>query len=146
MGWVSGLTKGDRRIFETFVPRKLTKLLDWYLTIADVQETEYFCDVIDIARLHVAALLDPNTVSRRLFGFATPVNLTDMISVVRKLRPNNTLIPDPPVDEGRDLSEVIPAKDAERLLREFCGRKGWTSLEDSIAQGLEVSRKSLSSL
>ncbi|KGO75977.1 NAD-dependent epimerase/dehydratase [Penicillium italicum] len=126
-GWVSGLAKGDRRIFETFVP-------------------QYFCDVIDIARLHAAALIDPNTVSRRLFGFAAPVNLTDMISVIRKLQPNNTLIPEPPVEDGRDLSEVIPAKEAERLLREFCGREGWTSLEDSIAQGLEVSRKRLASL
>ncbi|KAI2709124.1 hypothetical protein CBS147332_6183 [Penicillium roqueforti] len=86
MGWVTGLPKGDTRIFETFVP-------------------QYFCDVIDIARLHVAALLDPNTVSRRLFGFAAPINLTDIISVVRKLQPNNTLIPEPPVNEGRDLSE-----------------------------------------
>ncbi|KAJ5511331.1 NAD-dependent epimerase/dehydratase [Penicillium expansum] len=126
-GWVAALTKGDKRIFETFVP-------------------QYFCDVIDIARLHAAALLDPNTVSRRLFGFAAPVNLTDMISVVRKLRPNNTLIPEPPVDDGRDLSEVIPAKEAERILQEFCGREGWTSLEDSIAQGLEVSRKRMASL
>ncbi|KAJ5676317.1 hypothetical protein N7536_012489 [Penicillium majusculum] len=126
-GWVSGLPRGDRRIFESFVP-------------------QYFCDVIDIARLHVAGLLDPKTVSRRLFGFAAPVNLTDMISVVRKLRPNNTLIPEPPANDGHDLSEVIPAKEAERVLREFCGREGWTSLEESIAQGLEVSRKRLSSL
>ncbi|EKV06512.1 NADPH-dependent methylglyoxal reductase (D-lactaldehyde dehydrogenase, putative) [Penicillium digitatum PHI26] len=118
-GWVSGLAKGDKRIFEVFVP-------------------QYFCDVIDIARLHAAALLDPNTISRRLFGYAAPVNLTDIISIVRKLLPNNSLIPDPPVDDGRDRSEVIPAKEAERLLREFCGRKGWTSLEDSIAQGLET--------
>ncbi|KAJ5371652.1 NAD-dependent epimerase/dehydratase [Penicillium concentricum] len=118
MGWVRGLTKGNTSSFGSFVP-------------------QYFCDVIDIARLHAAALLDPNTVSRRLFGFAAPVNLTDMISVVRKLRPDNTLIPDTPVDEGRDLSEIIPAKEAERLLREFCGREGWTSLENSIARGIE---------
>ncbi|CAI7598102.1 hypothetical protein PCG10_009129 [Penicillium crustosum] len=125
--WVAGLPKGDRRIFETFVP-------------------QYFCDVIDIARLHIAGLLDPKTVSKRLFGFAAPVNLTDIISVVRKLQPNNTLIPEPPADDGRDLSEVIPAKEAETILREFCGREGWTSLEESIAQGLEVSRKRFSSL
>ncbi|KAJ5261587.1 NAD-dependent epimerase/dehydratase [Penicillium chrysogenum] len=121
MGWVSALAKGDTRIFESFVP-------------------QYFSDVVDIARLHAAALLDPNTFSRRLFGFAAPVNLTDIVSVVRKLQPDSKLIPDPPIDEGRDLSEVIPAKEAERLLREFCGREGWTSLEDSIAQGLDLSR------
>ncbi|KAJ5521038.1 hypothetical protein N7463_001491 [Penicillium fimorum] len=118
MGWVRGLTKGNVSPFGSFVP-------------------QYYCDVIDIARLHAAALLDPNTVSRRLFGFAAPVNLTDMITVIRKLRPNNTLIPDTPVNEGHDLSEVIPATEAEKLLREFCGREGWTSLEESIAQGIE---------
>ncbi|KAJ5431746.1 NAD-dependent epimerase/dehydratase [Penicillium cf. griseofulvum] len=118
MGWVRGLTKGNAGPFGSFVP-------------------QYFCDVIDIARLHTAALLDPNTVSRRLFGFAAPVNLTDMISVIRKLRPDNPLIPDTPIDEGRDLSEIIPAKEAEQLLREFYGREGWTSLEESLAQGIE---------
>ncbi|KAJ5555814.1 NAD-dependent epimerase/dehydratase [Penicillium sp. DV-2018c] len=118
MAWVRGLVAGNGQIFQTFVP-------------------QYFADVGDIARLHAAALLDPSTVSRRLFGFATPVNVTDIISVVRKLRPESTLIPDPPVDDGRDLSVVLPAKEAERLLREFCGRDGWTSLEESIAQGLE---------
>ncbi|KAJ5463745.1 NAD-dependent epimerase/dehydratase [Penicillium sp. IBT 31633x] len=117
MGWVRGLAEGNKRIFETYVP-------------------QYFVDVTDIARLHAAALLDPNTVSRRLFGFAAPAGLRDMIEVVRKLRPDSTLIPDPPVDEGRDLSEIIPAKHAERLLQQFFGRKGWTSMEDSIAQGL----------
>ncbi|KAJ5781276.1 hypothetical protein N7457_006436 [Penicillium paradoxum] len=117
-GWVRGLVDGDTGIFQRFVP-------------------QYFVDVVDIARLHAAALLDPNTVSRRLFGFAAPVNLTEMIGVLRKLRPDNTLIPDPPVDEGHDLSEIIPAKEAENLLREFCGRKGWTSMQDSIAQALE---------
>ncbi|KAJ5124999.1 uncharacterized protein N7515_008824 [Penicillium bovifimosum] len=119
MAWVRGLVEGDRLIFETFVPQ------------------EYFVDVGDIARLHAAALLDPNTVSRRLFGFAAPVNLTDIISTVRKLRPESTSIPEPPVDEGRDLSVVLPAKEAERLLKEFCGRDGWTSMEESIAHGLE---------
>ncbi|OQE06429.1 hypothetical protein PENVUL_c018G03905 [Penicillium vulpinum] len=118
MGWVRGITTGNPSAFGLFAP-------------------QYFCDVIDIARLHAAALLDPNTVSRRLFGFAAPINLTDMILAVQKLQPDNILIPEPPVDEGRDLSEVIPAKEAERLLREFCGREGWTSLEEIIAQGIE---------
>ncbi|KXG52016.1 NAD-dependent epimerase/dehydratase [Penicillium griseofulvum] len=118
MGWVRGLIKGNAAPFEGFPP-------------------QYFCDVIDIARLHAAALLDPNTVSRRLFGFAAPMSLTDIIAVIRKLRPDNTLIPAAPLDEGRDLSEIIPAKEAEQLLRDFFGQEGWTSLEDSIAQGIE---------
>jgi hypothetical protein len=102
-----------------------------------MSKTEYFCDVGDIARLHAVALLDPNTVSRRLFGFAVPVNLTEIIGLVRKLRPDNTLIPDPPVNEGKDLSEIVPAKEAEKLLRDFFGQEGWKSVEESISEGIE---------
>jgi hypothetical protein len=102
-----------------------------------ISKTEYFCDVGDIARLHAAALLDPKTVSRRLFGFANRFNLTEIIWIIRKLRPDNTFIPDPPVDDGSDLSEVIPAKDAEKLLQDFFGQEGWKSIEESISDGLE---------
>ncbi|KAJ5306964.1 hypothetical protein PENANT_c003G11043 [Penicillium antarcticum] len=117
MGWVRGLLKGDTRVFQTYVP-------------------QYFVDVVDIARLHTAALLDPNTVSQRIFGFATPLNLTEMVAIVRKLRPDNTQIPDPPAD-GHDLTNVIPARKAEKLLRDFYGQPGWTTVENSIAVGLE---------
>src|SRR3954452_1032592 len=98
--------------------------------------SEYFVDVVDIARLHTAALLDPNTVSQRIFGFAAPLNLNEMIAIVRKLRPDNTQIPDPPAD-GHDLTNVIPARKAEKLLQDFYGQPSWTNVEDSIAAGLD---------
>ncbi|KAJ6084841.1 hypothetical protein N7499_004470 [Penicillium canescens] len=116
MGWVRSLLKGGTRVFQTYVP-------------------QYFVDVVDIARLHTAALLDPNTVSQRIFGFAAPLNLTEMIAIVRKLRPDNTQIPDPPAD-GHDLTNVIPARKAEKLLQDFYGQPSWTNVEDSIAAGL----------
>ncbi|KAJ5766059.1 uncharacterized protein N7511_003675 [Penicillium nucicola] len=117
MGWVRGLLKGDTRVFQTYVP-------------------QYFVDVVDIARLHTAALLDPSTISQRIFGFATPLNLNEMVNIVKKLRPDNTQIPDPPTD-GHDLTNVIPARKAEKLLQDFYGQPGWTTVETSIAVGLE---------
>jgi hypothetical protein len=98
---------------------------------------EWFVDVEDDARIHVAALLDPTINLERIFAFASPQNWTDVIGILRKLRPDNKLIPDPPKDEGRDLTEVIPSRRAEELLRSFFGKEGWTSLEDSIAAGIE---------
>ncbi|KAH8799742.1 hypothetical protein F5884DRAFT_847965 [Xylogone sp. PMI_703] len=94
-------------------------------------------NVEDTARLHVIGLLSPDVKSERIFAFAKPHNWTDIINILRKLRPENKLIPDPPPNEGRDLTEVLPSQRAEQLLRDFFQRPGWTSLEDSLAAGIE---------
>lgn len=93
-------------------------------------------NVRDSARLHVIALLDPNVQSERIFALAAPFNWTEIIGILRKLRPQNMLIPDPQENEGRDLSEIVPRQRAEQLLQEFFGRPGWTSLEETIATGI----------
>ncbi|KAH8428361.1 uncharacterized protein LDX57_006062 [Aspergillus melleus] len=114
MGWVRDLLTGDRQIFSLYVP----------------------LDVIDIARLHALALLNPNIVSQRIFGFGSPLNLTDIVSILRKLRPENKQIPNAPEIDWNEESIILPAKKAEKLLQDFCGRKGWTTAEDSIAEGI----------
>ncbi|KAM6488153.1 hypothetical protein HDV62DRAFT_396791 [Trichoderma sp. SZMC 28011] len=97
---------------------------------------QYFVDVRDTARLHVAALLDPNVKAERIFAFATEYNWTDVLTILRKLRPDQEF-PDDPENEGRDYTEVVPIARAQRLLQEFFGQTGWTSLEDSLAAGIE---------
>lgn len=99
---------------------------------------EWFVDVEDNARLHVCALLDSDIKHERIFAFAQPQNWTDVIGILRKLRPSNTSIPDPPENEGRDLTEVSLSKRAEQLLQDFFGQAGWTSLEDSLANGIDL--------
>lgn len=101
-----------------------------------ITATEWFVDVEDTARLHVIALLDPAVKSERLFAFAAPMNWTDVISILRKLRPYRQF-PNPPENEGRDLTDIKPSKRAEQLIRDFFGRPGWTSLEESLAKGIE---------
>ncbi|OJZ82078.1 hypothetical protein ASPFODRAFT_222566 [Aspergillus luchuensis CBS 106.47] len=118
MGWVRGLLSGSREIFDIYIP-------------------QHVVDVIDIARLHAVALLDSNTKSQRIFGFAHSLNLTQMISTLRRLRPDNALIPNSPEGEGHDLTDFVPAKKAEKLIREFYGQERWTSVEDSIAEGIK---------
>lgn len=99
-------------------------------------DTEWFVDVKDDARVHVAALLDPNVNSERLFAYADKFTLTEIIAVLHKLQPQNTKIVEAPENEGRDMTEVKPAKRAEQLIKDFFGVSGWTSLEDSIAAGI----------
>lgn len=97
--------------------------------------SEWYVDVQDTARIHVIALLAPAVTNERLFAFAGPHNWTDVIGIFRRLRPKRDL-PDPPTNEGRDLSDIQPSKRAEALLKEYFGRKGWTSLEESLSEGI----------
>lgn len=89
-----------------------------------------------MARLHVIGLLHPRVQSERLFGFAEPFNWHDIVNTLRKIQPHNKLIPDPPENEGRALSHIVPAARAEQLIQEFFHRRGWTSLEDSLREGI----------
>ncbi|OGM49636.1 hypothetical protein ABOM_001898 [Aspergillus bombycis] len=91
-------------------------------------------NVMDTAKLHVIGLLDPNVQSQRLFGFAQPFVWDDVLTILQRLRPYNDKIPGP-LGHTRDLSEVVPASRAEELLKAFFG-KGWTSLEESLADGI----------
>ncbi|KAJ9606741.1 hypothetical protein H2200_008750 [Cladophialophora chaetospira] len=97
-----------------------------------------FVNVRDNAYLHVAALLDPTIRSQRIFASAGKYNWNDIISIFRKLRPDNRLIPDPPQNEPRDLTNVdAVSKRAETLLKSSFDVAGWTGLGQSLAESLE---------
>lgn len=98
---------------------------------------DWFVDVEDIARLCVIGLLDPSVQSERLFGFAENKNGQDLLTIMQKLRPNNPHLKKPAENVTRDQTEVLPRKRAEDLLRKFYGQPGWTSIEDSLAKGIE---------
>lgn len=90
---------------------------------------QYFINVQDNARVHVAALICPDVQSERLFTFAKAFNWNDLLAIYRKNYPNRTFIDNMP-DSGRDLSTVSNGR-AEELLKRF-GLPGWTSLEQSV--------------
>ncbi|KAL0934614.1 aldehyde reductase ii [Colletotrichum truncatum] len=117
MGWVRDVLKGDYKAFSVFTP-------------------QYAVDVVDIARLHTIALLADDVKSERLFGFADSVNRSDIFKTLRDLRPDNKNIPEPIENEGRDLTEVVPAKRAEQLLKEYYGRDGWVGYKESLEAGI----------
>ncbi|CBF78393.1 hypothetical protein AN8583.2 [Aspergillus nidulans FGSC A4] len=98
---------------------------------------QWFVDVEDTARLHVVALLSPSAVGKRIFAFAQAFNWTDILTILHELRPDNIHLPPCPKNEGRDLSEIEDAPEAEALMNEFFGTKGWVSLKESLAAGLE---------
>ncbi|MBE7181519.1 MAG: hypothetical protein INR71_09990 [Terriglobus roseus] len=90
---------------------------------------QFYVDVQDCARLHVAALLLPDVREERVFAFATPFNVNTELAAFRKIRPGRKFVDDLP-DVPVHLAEV-PNDRAEELLRKV-GRKGWVPMEESF--------------
>ena len=83
----------------------------------------------DTARLHVAALVDPEVENERILTFAHPSNCNDILACLRKLYPNKDF-PNNIEDNSRGLSKLDNRR-GEELLKKF-ERPGWTGLEESI--------------
>lgn len=99
--------------------------------------TEWFVDVEDVAKLCVVGLLDEGVKSQRIFAFGEQTNWNDVVPILRELRPDNKKIPDPPKDEIRDRTEILPRIRAQILLRGFFGQSDFTPIKVSIANGIE---------
>lgn len=91
----------------------------------------------DTARLHAIALFGPSVRYERLFAAANPLIWADVLKILRRVQPNNSRIPSPPLQEEPTLGEIIPAARAEQLLREHFGQKGWTPMNVSLENGIE---------
>ncbi|TVY81218.1 Aldehyde reductase [Lachnellula suecica] len=97
---------------------------------------QYFIDVQDNARLHVAAAINADVQNERLYAFATPFNWNDVLRIYRRLRPDQKFIDDYQDDEkDRDISTVANERALELL--KGMGRPGWTTLEESLKNNIE---------
>ncbi|KAJ6513733.1 NAD-P-binding protein [Mycena vitilis] len=109
--WVIRLMRGDSSIL-TFLP-------------------EWAINVVDAARLHVAALTDPACNGKRIFAVSEVYSWNDILAILRKQNPARLFIEDGP-DLGQNLT-VLPTQESEALLRKHF-QKGFTSLEETIKE------------
>lgn len=93
-------------------------------------------DVIDDARLHVIAAVDSSVQNERIFAFNVPFNWTQIIGIVKEIRPDLTTVATPPENEGEDLSKV-PNELGAKLLKKWYGQDGYKPLKQSVAENLE---------
>ncbi|OGM42959.1 aldehyde reductase II [Aspergillus bombycis] len=91
---------------------------------------QYYINVQDAARVHVAALIYPDVQNERLFAFAHPYSWNDILAILRRLYPQQTFIDDIP-NLGEDKS-IVANQRAEELLKRMSGLSAWTSLEQSV--------------
>jgi len=135
--FAAALYNNEADIMELFLknyaPGKLDRigLIIHQLTFSE----EWFVDVQDCARLHVAALLHQEISGERIFAWASPFNWNVVLAEFRKLFPERKFIDDVP-GLWDDLAIVGPARRAEALLREM-GRPGFTTLEESLKMTVE---------
>ena len=97
--------------------------------------TEYFVDTQDVARLHLAALIDPNVENERVLAYQEPYNWNQLLSIFRKEYPNRKFIDDL-ADQGVDLSTVSNERSVE-ILKRFGKKDGFTPLEESLRWTVE---------
>ena len=96
---------------------------------------QWAVDVRDVARLHVAALLEADVQNERLFAFAEPYNYSKIVETLKKVDPSRQDYRPPVENEGEDLSTVDTARAVELLKR--MGRPGFASLEESLGAQLK---------
>ena len=96
---------------------------------------EYFVNVQDNARLHLAALIHPDVENERIYAFADPYNWNDLLATFRELYPDRKFIDDLP-NLRHDLSIVKTKPRSEQLLRDL-GRPGFTGLKESVKACVE---------
>ncbi|KAI8677651.1 Epimerase domain-containing protein [Fusarium keratoplasticum] len=90
---------------------------------------QYYINVQDTGRLHVAAAVFDHIKERRIFGFAGRFNWDEILDILRKAAPNKEFPAN--FSSGSDANEIKPRAEAEQLLRDL-GRPGWVSLEETV--------------
>jgi len=110
-------------VFSSAASRKLTRI-------------EWFVNVQDTARLHVAALIDADIKNERVFAYAEPFNWNDALAAMRKARPDSE-VPEDRKDNSRDLSKVLPKARAEEILKKNFGQDKFIGFEESIKANIQ---------
>jgi len=95
---------------------------------------QYWVDVRDVGRLHVAAVKFPDVNGRRIFAWVDGWNWNRVLKVLRELRPDHKFTNDIP-DLGEDMTSIDNTEDEKLLVR--MGRKGWTSFRESMDESLK---------
>ncbi|KAF2500119.1 NAD dependent epimerase/dehydratase [Lophium mytilinum] len=94
----------------------------------------WYIDVVDVAKLHIAGLVDPGVTNERLYGFAGDFTWDDILAIFRELDPKKTFLKNFGLE--RDKVDIRPRGRAEEVLKE-CFGAGFTGLKESITANVE---------
>jgi len=92
----------------------------------------FYVDVKDTARIHLAALVEPDVQNERLWALAGTFTLNEILGILRTF-PNNSKIPKD-IDECGIPTEIQVDNSRSTELLKRQGRSGWVSLKDSLSE------------
>ncbi|KAF5687838.1 aldehyde reductase II [Fusarium denticulatum] len=91
---------------------------------------QYFVDVQDDAKLHIAATLLHDVQGERIFPWAETWNLDQILAILRAQNPDRTFVKD--FQAMRYLADIEEPRSRCIQLLQALGEPGFTSLEESI--------------
>lgn len=98
-------------------------------------DTEYFVDVQDTARFHVAGAVLPGVQNERIFAWAEPFNFDAVLEIMRIQFPEKNFVGN--FHRYRELSVAEkPQARALELLKQL-GREGFVPLKQSVLLNVE---------
>ncbi|KAF2759345.1 NAD(P)-binding protein [Pseudovirgaria hyperparasitica] len=97
---------------------------------------QFFVDVRDVGRLHVAGIIDPSADGKRILAFARDFNWDDVLKTFKEKAPGKEFGIQ---GSERDLAQV-ENKRGEGLLQAL-GRPGWVPLEESLSDCVDGYRE-----
>ena len=99
--------------------------------------SQYWINVLDIARIHVAALIEEDVKGERLYAFGNKYTYNGLVDAVVEYDPKRKAEDVPPKieDPGPDLSSVDDARSVELLRR--LGQEGWTGWAETLRASVE---------
>ncbi|KAL4793010.1 NAD(P)-binding protein [Aspergillus venezuelensis] len=92
---------------------------------------QYHCEVRDIARLHVAAIQDPDVKGERVFGYGDHYSYNNIFDILRKISPEHEFPNNKPTQPA-EQSRIVRNARTEELLRKHYGQEGFIPLEEAI--------------
>ncbi|KAH7316756.1 hypothetical protein B0I35DRAFT_409920 [Stachybotrys elegans] len=99
---------------------------------------QYYINVADTGRLHVAGATLPDVVDERIAGFAGPFHFDMFLDIAEKAYPNKTY---ERLGCKDDTWDIISFRDrAEEMLRRL-GQPGWVSLEQTVLENIPSALK-----
>ncbi|KAK3353822.1 putative aldehyde reductase 2, partial [Lasiosphaeria hispida] len=103
----------------------------------DPMPASFYGDVKDVALIHVAAVLDPEVKNARLQSWGHSAHWNEILSILRKLRPQKKFVDDYP--NPHHLKVSLDQTESVALLKKWSDKpdkNGWTSLEDSVFENI----------
>lgn len=95
----------------------------------------WYVNVKDVGRLHVTVLLSNSVRNERVVAAAGLFTWNKVLATLRNLYPSKKFADD--IEGEKPSIMTFPTQRGEQLLQEAFGRKGWTSLEEVVAENVK---------